>query len=73
MRIHGQLHCAAPLENQATSTMIKYPTQLHYPATEPTSPCPILIMPSAWLGSDKYTFIYVTLSHIVSWLLIHFV
>ena len=28
-------------------------TQSHYPNTEPTSPFPILIMLSAWLGSNK--------------------
>ena len=31
-------------------------TRSYYPDTEPTSPCPILTMPSAWLGSDKYQF-----------------
>ena len=31
--------------------------QSHYPRTELTSPFPILIMSSAWLGSDKYTFL----------------
>ena len=41
---------------QATGTVNCYLTQLHYPDTEPTSPCPILIMPSARLGSDKYQF-----------------
>ena len=30
--------------------------QSDYPDTELTSPCPMLIMPSAWLGSDKYQF-----------------
>ena len=34
--------------------MTWYPTQSYYPDTEPTSPCPILIMSSACLGSDKY-------------------
>ena len=34
--------------------MTSYPTQAHYPDTEPISPCPILKLPSAWLGSDKY-------------------
>ena len=29
----------------------------HCPWTEPTSPCPNLIMPSVWLGSDKYQFL----------------
>ena len=33
-----------------------FPTQSHYPDTEPTIPCLILIMPSTWLGSDKYQF-----------------
>ena len=31
-------------------------TQSHYPDTERTSPCLILIMPSAGLGSNKYQF-----------------
>ena len=31
-------------------------TQSHYPDTESTSPCSILIMPNTWLGSDKYQF-----------------
>ena len=29
------------------------PTPLHYPDTELTSGCPLLIMPSAWLGSEQ--------------------
>ena len=28
----------------------------HYPDSEPTNPCPILIMPNTGLGSDKYQF-----------------
>ena len=51
-----RLYSAAPLVNQAVSTMTCYPTQSHYPVTEPTNPCPILIMPSTWLGRDKYKF-----------------
>ena len=51
-----RLYSSAPLRNQATSTVSWYPTQLHYPETEPTSPCPILIMPSNWLVSDMYQF-----------------
>ena len=31
-----------------------YLTQSHYPDTEPTSAFSILVMPSAFLGSDKY-------------------
>ena len=38
------------------STMTWYPTRSHYPDNEPTSPCPILIMLSAWLQSDKFQF-----------------
>ena len=34
-----------------------YPTQSHYPNTEPTHPWPIVMMPSAWLGNDKYRFL----------------
>ena len=30
-----------------------YPTQSHYPDTELTSSCPIILMPSARLGSNK--------------------
>ena len=40
----------------ALFTMPRYPTQSHYPDTELTSRCPILIMVSAWLGSGKYQF-----------------
>ena len=36
--------------------MTRYPTQAHYPDTVLTSPCPILLMPSTRLGSDKYQF-----------------
>ena len=49
------LNSSAPLGDQAASTMTWY--QSHYPDTEPTSPYPILVMRSAWLGSDKYPFL----------------
>ena len=49
------LYSAAQLGYQAASTMT-CTTQSHYPDTEPTSPCPILLMLSANLGSDKYQF-----------------
>ena len=39
-----QVYSADPLGNQATSTMTQFPTQSNYPDTEPTSPCPIVIM-----------------------------
>ena len=50
------IYSAASLEHQATGTMTYYPTQSHYPAIEKTSPCPIIILPGARLGSDKYQF-----------------
>ena len=50
------LNSASHLGNHATSTMTRYPTQSHFPDTEETSPCPILIMPRTRLGSDKYQF-----------------
>ena len=43
---------AVLLGDQATSIII--PIQPHYPDPDPTSHCPYLIMPSGWLGSDKY-------------------
>ena len=36
--------------------MTWYPAQSQTPDTEPTSPCPILIMPSTWLGRNKDQF-----------------
>ena len=56
------LYSAASLEHQVTSTMTCYPTQPHYPDTEPTSPCPILIMlnarPRKWQVSILKSFIW---------------
>ena len=49
---NGNFYSAAPLGNQTAVT--QYPTQSHYPATEPTSHCTIQLMLSAKLGSDKY-------------------
>ena len=31
-----------------------YHTYSHYPDTDPTNPCPVLIMPSAWPGSINF-------------------
>ena len=42
--------------------MTQYPTQSHYLDTELTTPCPILLMSSARLGSDKYNFYKSSLS-----------
>ena len=52
-----QLYSAVPLGNQVAVSMVQYPIQSHYPDTERTSPCPILLMPSHRLGSDKYKLI----------------
>ena len=51
------LYSAAPLGNQAASTMTRYPTQTYSPDTEPTSPLLILIIPDTWLGSNKDQFL----------------
>ena len=51
------LYSAAPLEDQAASTMSWYVTQSHYPVTEPTSPCPNLIMLRVWLVSHMFKFL----------------
>ena len=50
------LYSVAPLGNQAADTMTLCPTQLHYPHTELTSPCPILLMSFARQGSENYEF-----------------
>ena len=50
------LYSVVSLGHQAGSTMTCYPMQFQYPDTEPTSPCPILIIPSTRLGFDKYQF-----------------
>ena len=44
------------LYSQAAGTMTWYPTQSHYPDTELTSPCCILLVLHARLGSDKCHF-----------------
>ena len=51
-----RLYSAALLGDLATSTVTCYSTQSHYPDTEPTSPCSILIMRGTRLGSNKYQF-----------------
>ena len=38
------LFSAAPQGNQATSTITQYPTQSHYPDTDITNPCPMLLI-----------------------------
>ena len=49
-------YSVAPLGKQTTGTMTQGPIQSHYPDSELTSSCPILLMPSARLESDKYQF-----------------
>ena len=51
-----QFYSATPVRDQGANTMTWYPTQSHYPDTEPTSTCPVLIIPNIWLGSDKHQF-----------------
>ena len=48
------IYGAAPLGDQSISTMTWYLTQSHYPTTELTSLCPILLMSSVRLDSDEY-------------------
>ena len=54
---------AAPVADQTFNMMTYCPTWSHYPGIELISPCHILIMPSTWLGSDKYAY----LSHGFDW------
>ena len=51
-----QLYHADPLGYQVADTVSQFPTQSHYPDTELASPCPIIIMPSTRLSSDKSQF-----------------
>ena len=56
--VHSRrVYSAALLGDQAASTRTWYPTQPHYPDTEPTNPFLILIMPSVRLGSNEYQFL----------------
>ena len=48
------LFSAFPPGNQAAGTKTQYPSQAHYLDTEPSSPCPTLLMLSTRLRSDKY-------------------
>ena len=43
-----RLYSVAPRGDQVAKTMTLY--QSYYSDTEPTSPCPVIIMLSAWLG-----------------------
>ena len=49
-----QLYSTASLGHKAAVAMTCYPTQSHYPDTEPTGSRPILIMLSARLRSERY-------------------
>ena len=44
------------LKNQIAGTMTRYPTQSYYPDNRITSPCTIILMSNARLGSDKNQF-----------------
>ena len=54
--IHGDFIELPHWEKQVTDTMTQDPTKSHYPNTECTSACPILVMLNARLGNDKYQF-----------------
>ena len=43
------LYSTVPLGNQTINTMTLYQTELHYPDTDTTSPCPILLLLNTWL------------------------
>ena len=47
------------LGNETIDSMTQYPTQSHYPETEVTSPCSILLIQRVWLGSNKHQFLFV--------------
>ena len=51
-----RLYSTSKLGDQAASSMTWYLTQSNYTDTEPTSHCPTLIIPSAWLGSNTCQF-----------------
>ena len=49
-----RLYSGAPLGNQATTMiMTQHPIQSHFPDARLTSPGPIILMPSARLGSER--------------------
>ena len=55
----GHLHSTlfwAISPTSATGSMIRYPTQSHYPDTELTSHCPKIVMPDTGLGRDDNRF-----------------
>ena len=58
MHTHGDF--IVPLGYQSADTVFQYHTQSHYPHIELTSYCITLIMPKAWLGSDKLQFLPLT-------------
>ena len=59
---HDDLYYStAPLGDQATSIMTRYPMQQHYPDIVQNSPCLILSMLSSRLGSDTHPFFYKSL------------
>ena len=51
---HVDYYSATPLGNQPVRTLTQYPTQSYYPDTDLTSPCPILLVLNARLGSKEY-------------------
>ena len=50
------LYSVASFGVQATGIRTQFLTKTHYPDTELISPCPILVMQSARIGSNTYQF-----------------
>ena len=53
MRSYIVIMTLVPLEDKTASTIIRYPTEAHYPDTVQTSLGPILLMLSTRLGSTN--------------------
>ena len=53
---HGDLIVLPHCDTRLSCTMTQYPTHPNYSDTKLTSPCPVLVIPIAMLGSDKYKF-----------------
>ena len=56
LRSHGNLCTAFPLECQGADTNTQYPSQLQYSDIEVANHCPVQVMQSAKLSSDKYKY-----------------
>ena len=50
----GWVSTVLPHWDHGACNLTYFPTQSYYPDINLTSSCPIIVMPSAWLSSDKY-------------------